>query len=82
MRGEGKEVVKLLLSKGANINDTTNEGRNCFGVANPEIKSILEKWSHTMGVIFLDNLRVYNSIGQDSNNLHLFSFKTPIIYVY
>ena len=67
MRGEGKEVVKLLLSKGANVNDTTNEGRNCFGVANPEIKSILEKWSYTMGVISFDKLRVFNTIGDYEN---------------
>ena len=71
MRGEGKEVVKLLLSKGANVNDKDNDGRSPLDIASlnghAEIENILKKWSHTMGVISLENLHVYNAIGDYDN---------------
>ena len=76
MRGEGKEVVKLLLSKGANVNDKDNLGRSPLDIAslfkNVEIKSILEKWPYTMGFISLQNLNVDNELWESPKDLYEF----------
>ena len=55
-------VVKLLLSKGANINDITNHGSTAISSsASDRIKYILRKWPISMAILILKELSLYCS---------------------
>ena len=53
-------VVKLLLSKGANINDITNDGDTAISLSGSDrIKYILRKWPISMAILILKELSLY-----------------------
>ena len=73
---EGRaDVVTLLISNGANLFDTTNDGRTCFDVARNKDKIIfiLRKWPITMAIVVLHELGLYYFVETDSLiDLHQF----------
>ncbi len=53
-------VVKLLLSKGANINDFTNNRSTAISLSDSDrIKYILRKWPISMAILILKELAIY-----------------------
>lgn len=61
------DVVKCLLSYGANRYVKTPEGDSCYQLTdNKKIKSIFNRWEVTMLLIVLDNLRVLTSLDPSS----------------
>ena len=53
-------VVELLLSKGANINDIINNGYTAISLsASDRIKYILRKWPISMAILILKELAIY-----------------------
>ena len=57
-----KELIKMLLSKGANISKDINE----IFEDRPELQSILINWPKTMWIIMLQELFVFNFLNMDS----------------
>ena len=53
-------IVELLLSKGANINDISNDGSTAISLSSSDkIKYILRKWPISMVILVLNELTLY-----------------------
>ena len=53
-------VVKFLLSRGANINDITDTGDTAISLSGSDrIKYILRKWPISMAILILKDLSLY-----------------------
>ncbi len=50
----------MLLSKGANLNDITNDGYTAMSSSNSDtIKYVLRKWPISMAILVLKKLAIY-----------------------
>jgi hypothetical protein len=58
-----KEVVELLLDRGADVSVMTNDGRTAFDIASDHnhdhIARTLHRWPFTMGLLSLQELSLY-----------------------
>lgn len=60
-------IVKLLLSKGANVCDKSNADAVASELAeNSKVKSLLRKWPLSMAVIAFQELGIFNQLDASS----------------
>ncbi len=60
-------IVKLLLSKGANVYDKSNSDTLALELAeNSKVKSLLRKWPISMAVIAFQELGIFSQLEASS----------------
>jgi hypothetical protein len=63
---EQVDIVRLLLSRGANVNDMDYNGHIVINMGyNQEIKTIIEKWPASMLILVLNELKIIGCLDYD-----------------